>query len=82
MGPKNFVLSKQMYDALVEKTKLLENRVNVLEDKNAVLETVNSKLQKELDRLDQYGRRSNIIIRNIEVPEAETQEDIEKKDNI
>ena len=61
MGPKNFVVSKQMHDALVEKTKLLENRVNVLEDKNTVLESVNSNLQREHDQLDQYGRRSNII---------------------
>ena len=71
MAPKKAV-TRQEYDQLVEKVQELEGRIVVLEDKNAVLENVTEKLQKEverLDALDQYGRRSNIIIRNIELPQ-------------
>ena len=71
MGPKrnnNSMVSKQMYDELLEKVKALENRVGILEDKNAVLEKVTSKLEEEIDRLDQYGRRSNVILSNLELP--------------
>ena len=71
MGPKKNnspVVSKQAYDELVQKVKALENRLVILENKNAVLETVTSNLEKELDRLDQYGRRSNVILRNLEFP--------------
>ena len=80
------VVSKQDYDSLQEKIKLLEDRVSTLEDQNGVLKIVSSNLEKEVERLrdrvdelDQYGRRSNIILRNIEVPENEEPAAIERK---
>ena len=45
----------------------------------AICEVVNSNLSIEVDRLDQYTRRSNIIIKNIKLPDdpkQETNEDI------
>ena len=81
MGPKknNSTVSKQMYDELVQKVTALENRVGILEDKNAVLEKVTSNLEKELDRLDQYGRRSNVILRNLELPAGKEDETVIEK---
>ena len=90
MGPKKNqqqnVVSKVDYDSLQEKIKNLEERVGTLEDQNGVLKVVSANLEKEVERLrgrinelDQYGRRSNIIVRNIEVPENEAPATIEKK---
>ena len=72
--------------SLEEKVDVLENtkrklidRVEVLETKMSVSENVTSRLTAELDRLDQYNRRSNLIIKNVNLPDdpkSETNEDI------
>ena len=64
--------------ALEQRNKLLENKVEVLESQNAVSSKVTSELTKELDKLSQYTRRSNIIIKNVFLPETETNEDVTK----
>ena len=50
-----------------------------LEEKQAVLSHVNGVLSQEVDRLNQYTRRSNIVLRNVFVPENETVEQVEKE---
>ena len=37
---------------------------------------VTTKLSQELDRLDQYHRRSNIVLKNVKLPENEKDEDV------
>ena len=64
--------------ALEQRNKLLENKVEVLESQNAVSSKVTNELTKELDKLSQYTRRSNIIIKNVFLPETETNEDVTK----
>ena len=78
------MVTKKEYDALKERLRTLEGRVGVLEDKNGVLEKVAenlrkgvTRLEKRVDDLDQYGRRSNIILQNIEVKPNENQQAIE-----
>ena len=63
---------------LEEKNKSLESKVEVLESRNAVCEKVNTELSKELDRLCQYTRRSNVVLKNVFLPENETNDDITK----
>ena len=63
---------------LEERNKLLENKVEVLESQQVVSSKVTKELSKELDRLGQYSRRSNIVIKNVFRPETETNEDVEK----
>ena len=62
-----------------EKNKNLEARVDELESVKLISANVNDRLVDELDRLDQYTRRSNLIIRNIFLPEKETNEEISNK---
>ena len=50
------------------RNKQLEYRVTKLESSNIVLSKVNSELSREVDRLDQYHRRSNVIIKNMVLP--------------
>ena len=57
----------------------LTKRVEELEGFKLVSSKVSEGLRKEVDRLDQYGRRYNVIIRNVEKPANETQEQLEKK---
>lgn len=40
---------------------------------------VNTELAKEIDRIDQYARRSNIILKNIVLPDKETSDQLETK---
>lgn len=62
-----------------EKNKNLEARVDELESVKIISANVNDRLVDELDRLDQYSRRSNLIIRNVFLPEKETNEEITNK---
>ena len=57
---------------LEEKNVKLERSVEQLESRVAVSENVSAKLVIELDRLDQYHRRPNILIRNAFLPENES----------
>ena len=50
----------------------LEKKISMLEDRVAVTENVSTRLSQELDRLDQYHRRSNIVIKNVFLPEKES----------
>lgn len=63
---------------LKEENKLLQSRVLVLEDRAAIATNASDKLRSEVDRLDQYQRRSNVILKNVAVPNKQTQEGDEK----
>ena len=56
------------------KNKTLEEKVERLESKVVISKIVTKRLENELDQLDQYHRRSNIIIIiiNVFLPEKET----------
>ena len=72
-------MSKADMKSLKETVAKLERRIELLEAEKAVREKVTERLQKEVDRLDQYGRRHNIVIRNVELPSEETIEEVEVK---
>ena len=63
---------------LESSNKSLEGKVESLESRVKISERVSDQLSLDLDRLDQYHRRSNIIIRDVFVPEKETLEDVKK----
>ena len=50
-----------------------------MEEKQVVSSHVNSLLSKEVDRLSQYTRRSNLVLRNVFAPEKESVEQVEEK---
>ena len=52
--------------------------MRVLEDQYAISRNTSAKLKAEVDRLDQYQRRSNIFIINVEVSEPLNQGDDKK----
>ena len=57
----------------------LKGRIDILEASEAVLKTANTNLQNELNSLDQYGQRANILIRNIEIDENDNRDADQKK---
>lgn len=65
--------------ALEKHNESLEKRVEELEASKAISENVTKQLANEVDRLDQYLRRSNVIVRNVFLPEKETHDQINKK---
>ena len=82
MGPKKDQSVAQLQKKLEEyekKFRALEVRVEKLEASESVLKAVTSNLRNELDSLDQYGRRSNILIRNIEIDETDSKDDDQEK---
>ena len=72
-------ISRAEFDALRLRVKQLEDRCEKLEAAKLVSENVSEQLRKEVDRLDQYGRCYNVVIRNIELPKNETNEQVEEK---
>ena len=66
---------------LKEQVDQLTNRVQQLESFKLVSLKITDALRKEIDRLDQYGRRHSVVIRNVEKPDNETQEQVEAKVN-
>ena len=66
-------------EELENKNKILEEKVVLLESEKAINNNVTKLLSEEVDRLDQYHRRSNIVIANILKPEHETQEELINK---
>ena len=59
---------KMLEETIIELKKRnsdLEERVTILESKSKVSERVNDELRSEADRLDQDGRRSNLIIKHV-----------------
>ena len=67
--------------ALKKQNINLSEKVILLEDRVAVAENISYKLSVELDRLDQYHRRSNVIIRNEVLPDKETEKAVEQWGN-
>ena len=69
------ITKHECYRALIrhykKKFEVLESHIKTLEASEAVLKTVTENLKNELDSLDQYGRRSNILIRNVEINERD-----------
>ena len=63
---------------LEQKNKLLEGEVEILKSQNAICQKVTTELTKELDKLSQYTRRSNVILKNVFLPETETADDVDK----
>ena len=57
----------------------LETKVEELEGRISISERVSQQLSLEVDRLDQYHRRPNLIIRGMWLPENENNGDVEKK---
>ena len=51
----------------------LERRVEVLEAKVAVAENTSEQLRLEIDRIDQYQRRSNVVLKFAELPNDNTE---------
>lgn len=77
---RNKQLEKRV-DVLENTKRKLADQVESLESKIIVSEEVSTRLSLELDRLDQYNRRSNLIIKNIDLPanpDEETHEDVEE----
>ena len=67
-------------DAIENKNRILEAKVTTLESEKVINENVTRLLSEEVDRLDQYHRRSNIIIANvIKTNEKESEEEVKKK---
>ena len=52
--------------------------MSVLEDQYAISRNTSAKLKAEVAWLDQYQRRSNILIKNVEVSEPPNQADDKK----
>ena len=65
---------KEEIAALRKQVKDLTNRLDEVESLAGVTASVNSHLQKEVDRLEQYGRRHSVVIRGI-IPEENEQND-------
>ena len=70
---------KNQINELKMKNKLLEERMNKLQDKQGVFSQVNSMLSLEVDRLNQYTRRSNVVIKNVFAPENESVPQVEEE---
>ena len=63
-------------DLVVNKNRKLEEKLEELESIILVNKEVTTKLSQELDRLDQYHRQSNIVLKNVKLPENEKDEDV------
>ena len=57
----------------------LEKRLKEVEEKQAITSHVNNQLNEEIDRLNQYTRSSNLIIRNVLLSEKESPKDVKSK---
>lgn len=84
MGPKKdqqqaIAQLEQKIRQYEAKFQALESRIETLEASEAVLKTVTANLRNELDSLDQYGRRSNILIRNVEINDRDNKETDQQK---
>ena len=57
---------------LEKKNKKLEDRVEILESDKLISSNVADLLAEEVDKLSQYTRRANLIVRNVFLPETES----------
>ena len=64
---------------LEKKNESLGKRVGELETSKVISENVPMQLANEVDRLSQYTWQSNVIVRNVFLPENETNEQVNKK---
>ena len=64
---------------LEKNNTLMEAKLEKIETEQAITKTVSNKLAIEVDRLHQYTRRSNVIIRHVPLPENESVELVEEK---
>ena len=70
---------KQKVINLEKTNESLEKRVEELETSKVISENVTKQLANEVDRLSHYTRQSNVIVRNVFLPENETREQVNKK---
>ena len=77
-SPQVVIDLKKQIESMETRIKSLEGKVENLEGRLVVSERVSEQLTIELDRLDQYHRRSNIVVRDVFLPENETNESITK----
>ena len=64
--------------SMKDENKLLVAQIRVLEDQVAVAMNTSDRLKLEVDRLDQYQRRYNVVLKNVALPKKPTQEGDEK----
>ena len=77
---KNLVNNLQKKVEVLENNNVvLERRVENLEEKHVISTHVTDLLTAEVDRLSQYIRRSNVVVKGVFLPEKESKEDVEKK---
>ena len=69
---ERMLLLEAKVKALEEKNGEFEKKVELLESRIAISENVSERLSLELDRLDQYHRRPNVILKHALLPERET----------
>ena len=72
------VLQKKV-DELESKNTALEERIVHLEQKQITSTHVTKLLTEGVDRLGQYHRRSNVMMRGVFLPEKESNEEVENK---
>ena len=65
---QRLVKAEENIKQLENSKKDLEKRVEVLEAKVVVAENTSEKLRLELDRVDQYQRRSNVLLKFADLP--------------
>ena len=65
-------------NAVKDENKLLKARVAVLEDQVGIATKVSTVLKSEVERLDQYQRRYNVILKNVALPKKQSQDEDEK----
>ena len=64
--------------SLRQQLQALQGRLEAVEAQVAVTSKVNSILSKEVDRLEQYGRRNSVVIRGILPKEDETNDQLKQ----
>ena len=70
---------RQEMKAMQERLEKVEAQVEKVEAQAAVTAKVNTALVKEIDRLEQYGRRHSVVIRGIPPNEKETNEELKER---
>ena len=80
VNPEQYQQMLKRLEKAEENIKVLENaktelekRVEVLEAKVVVAENTSEKLRLEVDRLDQYQRRSNVLLKFADLPKNNTE---------
>ena len=76
MGPKKTPQVQSQYNEVLRRLQEAETKITLmtktiekLETRLAVSENVSSKLRIEIDRVDQYQRRSNVVLKHVDLPD-------------